>query len=225
VNQAIEVTTANSNARAAGAAPPVSADAGSSDRVAALCERVRQLAEATAADVLESARRQAAAQIAAATARAEAAFQAKLADARQRLEKQLNRDLQNARLAARGRLDAFRWDTLSGVLEEAQRAVERLRAEDPQRYYAALVRFVRSARDELAGEPIVVQAGVADVQPLRDRLADAAIEVVEADITGGVIAGTLDGNVVVDQTIARRRQQLDTTLRLAAREILFEEFV
>lgn len=200
----------------------------SPDRVAALCERVREVAASVAQDAIEVAHQQADALLAEATTQAESEHQAYLAKAGERLQKQLHRQLQNTRLEARARFESCRWEILTRTLDEAEQHVLSMRDADPQRYNAALVRFVQSACKQLACARAVVMAHAEDIGPLQQRLqqsavSDIEIEIVAGDIAAGVIVSQPDGNVIVDHSITRRRHRCDAELRLAASETLFAD--
>ncbi len=196
------------------------------DRVTALCEAVRELAASTAEDAIESARQQAEALIAEATLQAEAEYRAQLAKAKERLQKQLDRQLQNARLESRARLETNRWNTLTAVLDEAEQRIQSMHDSDPERYYAALVRFVQSACKQLACDRPVVHLNPADLAALHQCLQQhivSNVEFVESNIAAGALVSTADRNVIIDHSIVRRRQRCDAELRLTAAETLFAE--
>lgn len=191
--------------------------------VEALCGRLRDIAASTAENALQSAAMQADAMIAKATAQAQGEYQARLATAKKKLEKQLNSQMQNARLADRTRLEVQQWDVLTQVLDQAARTIASMRTDNPNRYYAAIVRFVRTACDVLGDKSAVARANAADIEQLKQSLGECGIEVESADNqpAAGVIVSTSNGNLVVDHSIGGRRQRFELELRLAAREILF----
>ncbi|MBI3462209.1 MAG: hypothetical protein HY000_03995 [Planctomycetes bacterium] len=194
------------------------------ERVAALCERVRQIAQAAGEESLRAKHQQAEAIVAEAREEAEAEAFAEQSTAQARLQKQVDRESQSARLEARASIARCRWSQLEGVLQEAQREVESLRKNDPDRYAAALCRFFQAARQQLGRAPLVVRGSGEDLGLLRDaHRSGQEVEFVVVDVAAGIIVATRDGNVFCDQTIARRRQRLDQELRLAAAELLFPE--
>jgi vacuolar-type H+-ATPase subunit E/Vma4 len=195
----------------------------SSDRVEALCERVRQIALASGEESLDEKRQQAEALVAEARERADAERRAKVAQVQEQLQKQVNQELQNARLAARARIANFRWSELDAVLAEAEREVILMRESDPARYFAALRRFFNDAVGQLDAAELVVRANSEDIPLLRDQLhtPDRGIQFVADDVAAGIVVTTSDGNIAFDQSLARRRRRHDDELRLAAAEILF----
>jgi vacuolar-type H+-ATPase subunit E/Vma4 len=193
-------------------------------RVAALCERVRRLAEAEGDESRRALERQAQEIVTAARSRTDAENTAALQGEEARLRKQAARELQNARLDARASLAAFRWSQLQGVLDETQRALEDLRAHDRGRYAAALLRLFHRARAGLPNGPLVVRANADDLQILRDGLETDSVDpvhYVEDDLPSGLVVSTADGNIVCDQTMDRRRARLLGELQLVASEALF----
>jgi V/A-type H+-transporting ATPase subunit E len=195
----------------------------SSDRIEALCERVRQAALASGEESLKAKRKQAEALVAEARARAEVERRAKVAQVQEQLQKQVNQGLQNARLAARARIAKLRWSELDAVLDEAEREICLLRKNDTERYVAGLRRFLNDAAGQLDAVGLIVRANSEDIPLLRDQLhmPDRAIEFVADDVAAGIVVTTPDGNIAVDQSLARRRQRHDDVFRLAAAEILF----
>ena len=198
----------------------------SSDRVEALCERVRQTALASGEASLDEKRQQAEALVAEARARAEAESRTSVIRNQEQLQKQVNQELQNARLAARARIANFRWSELDAVLAEAEREIYLMRTNDPERYFAGLRRFFNDAVEQLDAAQLVVRVNSEDVQLLRDQLhmPDRVIQFVAAgDVAAGIVVTTPDGNIAFDQSLARRRQRHDDELRLAAAEIVFSD--
>ncbi|MDP7339925.1 MAG: V-type ATP synthase subunit E [Vicinamibacterales bacterium] len=195
-------------------------------RVAALCDRVRRLAEAEGDESRQALERQAQEIVAAARSRTEAENTAALQGEEARLRKQAARELQNARLDARASLAAFRWSQLQAVLDETQQALEDLRARERRRYAAALIRLFHRACAELPRGPVVVRANVDDLQVLRDELETELVDTelvdyLEDDLPAGLVVSTADGNIVCDQTMDRRRSRRLGELQLAASETLF----
>jgi vacuolar-type H+-ATPase subunit E/Vma4 len=196
------------------------------DPLAALCDRVRGLAQEAGAQALAAARQQAESILGEARRQAETLCQAELVQARTRLRRQKERAAQDSRLQARARLARFRWAELDGVLDEAERQVLQLRRTDRGRYAAALARFFQAGRQQLAGQRLLIRANAEDLALLREYLAGEIaadrVEFVEADIPAGLVLGSPSGDVLIGQSIRQRRQRLDYDLRLAAAEILFE---
>jgi len=187
--------------------------------VAALCERVRAIALASGEDALRARREQAEALLAEARRRAAADGEAERRSAEEQMNRQAARERQAARMEARARMAGARWAELDAVLDAAEREVSLIRERDPERYAAALAHFLQAAREQIAGQRLVIEANAEDVGFLRDT--DG--EVIEADVGAGLVVTTADGNVVCDQTIASRRRRLDGELRLAAAEVLFSQ--
>jgi vacuolar-type H+-ATPase subunit E/Vma4 len=204
-------------ATAAGAG--VRADEG--DRLAALADRVRRLAETAGHESLRTSTEQARQLVADADARAESTIRQALEEERAHLRENAQRELQNARLDGRARLTAEQWSQLTAVLDEAAQAMTRTREREPERYVAALVRWFEQARAQLPPGPVVVRANAADLQRLRGALGTDVAEWVEDQLPDGFVVGTPDGNTVCDQTLARRRSRHATELQLAAADILF----
>jgi vacuolar-type H+-ATPase subunit E/Vma4 len=200
------------------------------DPVTALGERIRELARQSGEEVLRAKQQEAGRLVAKARERAEAECRAELAAARKKIDQQIERELQNARLEARARLARFRWALLDDILEEAVRQIGLLREADPASYTAALGRFVEDARRYLAAPRVLVKGNARDLGLLRRYLEqvpgaapqDRALDFVEADVASGIQVGTPTWDLVADQSIDRRRECLDQELRLAAAEILFE---
>jgi vacuolar-type H+-ATPase subunit E/Vma4 len=187
--------------------------------VAALCERVRAAAQAAGEEALRARRDRADAVVAEARRRAPEDAQARHRLAEGRLRKQAAREMQDARLAARALEANARWAELDAVLDEAVREAVLIRRRDPQRYAAALARFLRAARDQLAAPRLRVEADADDFPYLRG----ADCDLIQAVVAPGILVTTPDGNAVCDQTIAARRRRLDAELRLAAAEALFPD--
>jgi len=197
---------------------------GAVNPVTALCERVREIAQASGEESLRAKRQQAEAVIAEARTRTEAECRAQLLRVEETLKKQVARELQDARLEARARIANGRWSELETVLNEIERAVVLLRTKDPERYVAALHRFLQAVREQVAGPRLVVRVNAEDRRLLcaHPALAGQEVDVVEADIAAGMVVTTPDGNVVFDLTMSRQRQRLDSELRLALADCLFE---
>ena len=195
----------------------------SSDGVEALCERVRQIALASGEDSLKAKRQQAEALVAETRAQVRAERQDNVAEVQEQLQKQVNQELQNVRLAARARIANFRWRQLAAVLDEAEREVSLMRENDPERYYDCLRRFFNTAAKQLDAMQLVVRANSKDIQSLESRLdlPDRKIQFVKDDFAAGIVVTTPDGNVTFDQSLVRRRGRQDDELRLAGAEILF----
>ncbi len=197
----------------------VRADTG--DRVAALSDRVRRLAETAGHESLRASTEYARQLVADADARVESTLRQALEEERAHLSRHAQRELQNARLDGQARLTAAQWSQLTAVLDEAAQAMTRTREREPERYAAALVRWFEQARAQLPAGPVVVRANAADLERLRGALGTDAAEWVEEDLPDGLVVGTPDGNIVCDQTLARRRSRRATELQLAAADILF----
>lgn len=198
--------------------------------VEALCERVRALARRSGEETLLTRQQESAKVVAESRQRVEAECQAEQLQARKRLDQQVKREIQNARLEARARLARFRWSLLDAILEEAVHTVLQMRDTDSARYRAALVRFFQEARQLLTGSRLVVQVNPQDFPALQLLLSqatgspssDEAPDLVEApDIDAGLRVGTLQGEVVSDQSLALRRERRDQELRLAITAILW----
>jgi V/A-type H+-transporting ATPase subunit E len=193
------------------------------DQIEALCQRVRQTALASGEEALDEKRQQAEALVAEAQARAEAERRAKVANVQEQLQKQVNQELQNARLVARARIANFRWSELNAVLAEAEHEICLMRKNDPERYFGSLGRFFNDAVGQLDTAQLIVRANLEDTQGLHGLVdvPDRTIEFVADDVVAGIVVTTPDGNITFDQSLARRRQRHDDELRLAAAEILF----
>lgn len=197
--------------------------------VAALCDRLRQLAREAGEAARRTAHERAGGLIAEARARAETEARAEVDRAEERLARRRACALQDARLEARARMARCQWEELDAVLDAAERKVESLRHIDPRRYLDALCRFTEQTRQALPGRALSVRAHADDVAPLRrqlkagasDRIVPGGIEIVEGDIPAGLIITSTDERVFADETIAGRRQRLDEALRLDAAETLF----
>jgi hypothetical protein len=72
---------------------------------------------------------------------------------------------------------------------------------------------------------VLVKANEGDITELPERLRDEADEINfhQDNIAAGMVVSTSDGNAVVDQSMARRRQRYEHDLRLLAQEILWPE--
>src|SRR5262249_54055479 len=112
------------------------------------------------------------------------------------VKKQSACELQNARLEARAVEANARWAELDAVLDEAVREVAVVRQRDPERYAAALERFLEAAREQLAAGRLTIRASGDDLRRL-----GAGCELVEAEVGAGIVVTTPDGNCVCDQTI------------------------
>jgi vacuolar-type H+-ATPase subunit E/Vma4 len=203
-------------------------DGAAADPVVSLCERVGRFARQSGEELLQARRRDAERMVAGARKQAEAECEAALTRASQRLDRQARRDLQNARLDTRAALARCCWALLDELLDEAMRQAVRLREADPARYASALRRLLAAARHGLAGTRLVVQANSCDLPLLREALEqggpglrDAVQELVPAEVEAGLVVVTPDGTALVDQSLARRRERLDSELRLAAAEVVF----
>lgn len=203
----------------------VRAEAGDGARLAELCERLRQLAHQAGEGALRAARQRAEALVVEARERAQEESREQIAQVKDRLARKRERELQIARLEARAQIAWGRWRELDVVVDAAERQAESLRDTEPDRYLDALRRFLGSAREALPGRVLTVHARADDL----DRLRRAGVkifgeselaEIVDPNIKAGLRVTSADGNVLVDQTIAGRRQRLDEQLRLAAAEVL-----
>lgn len=196
------------------------------DRVLQLCERIRKVAEESGQESLRAAQQQADALVEEARSRAEVEARSELQRVEEQLEKEISRELQNARLEARARLAGFRWSELDAVLEEAEQEIARLRQHLPQRYTDAMMRFYQVAYDRLPSHKLLIRANAADLSLLGEQLLREGrlVEFVEDNSVGhGIVVTTADANIVCEQSISRRRQRLDHDLRLAAAELLFSD--
>jgi len=199
---------------------------GGDARVAELCERLRQLAHQAGEGALRAARQRAEALVVEARERAQAESREQIARVKDRLARKRERELQIARLEARAQIAWGRWRELDVVVDAAERQAESLRDTEPDRYLDALRRFLGAAREALPGRALTVHARADEL----DRLRRAGVtifgeselaEIVDPNIKAGLRVTSAGGNVLVDQTIADRRQRLDEQLRLAAAEVLF----
>lgn len=184
-------------------------------QVEELCERVRRLAEEESAGDLDTARDQAAAELAQATRQAMREHEEELIRCRERMGRWSRRELQDCRTAARRRREVAVWDRLSQVLDQAEEKIARMREEDPDRYHRALVQMLRSALVQLGEGPFRARVHPADVGPLRERAVALGlpVEIEEGEIAAGIIAGTAAWDRIVDHAIATRRERLDGELR------------
>ena len=199
------------------------------ERVAALCDRLRQLGREAGETAQRTTAGRAGALVAEARARAEAEARAEVDRAEERLALVRARALQDARLDARARITRCRWEELDAVLDAAERKVESLRHTDPQRYLDALCRLTEQTRQALPGRALSVRAHGDDVVPFErqwnagaaDSRVPGDVEIGERDIPAGLVITSTDGHVFADETVAGRRQRLDEALRLDAAETLF----
>jgi vacuolar-type H+-ATPase subunit E/Vma4 len=200
--------------------------AGGDARVAELCERLRQLAHQAGEGALHAARQRAEALVAEARERAQEESRAQIARVKDRLARKRERELQIGRLEARAQMAWGRWKELDVVVDAAERQAESLRDTEPDRYLDALRRFLDAAREALPGRVLTVHAHRDDL----DRLRCAGVKIfTESELAGiedpnvkaGLRVTSAEGNVLVDQTIADRRQRLDEQLRLAAADVVF----
>ena len=195
-------------------------------RVAELCERLRQLAQQAGENAVNRARQRAETLVAEARERAQEESREQIARVKDRLARKRERELQIGRLEARAQIAWGGWKELDVVVDAAERQAESLRNTAPDRYLEALRRLLDAAREALPGRVLTVHARADDLDRL--RRADVRIfseselaEIVDPNITAGLRVTAADGNVLVDQTIAGRRQRLDEQLRLTAAEVLF----
>ena len=195
-------------------------------RVAELCERLRQLAHQAGEGALHAARQRAEALVAEARERAQEESRAQIARVKDRLARKRERELQIGRLEARAQMAWGRWKELDVVVDAAERQAESLRDTEPDRYLDALRRFLDAAREALPGRVLTVHAHSDDLDRLRRAgvkiIAESELAgIVDPNIKAGLRVTSADGNVLVDQTIADRRQRLDEQLRLAAADVVF----
>lgn len=194
--------------------------------VAELCERLRQLGHRAGDDALRVARRRAEALVTEAGDRAQAEGQAEIARVKERLVRQLERELQAARLEARTNVAWCRWRELDAVVDAAERHAGSLRDAEPERYLNALRRFLDSARGLLPGRVLTVRAHPVDLARLQRVSAQTpdyreTTQVADTSVRAGLFVASTDGNVFIDETMAGRRKRLDELLRLSAAEVLF----
>lgn len=195
-----------------------------SQRVEALCERVRQMARAAGEETLGAKGQQGKKLVEESRQRAESESRARIARVRHQAEMRANQRVQAARLTARADIAGVRWSELTRVLDEAESEVTELRHQDPERYAASIVRLFQLAADQLGSTQLVVRAHSEDLPVLRDRLQQAVGEIEfcpDEDIAAGVVVTTADGTRACDQSVPRRRQRYEDELRLAAAELLF----
>lgn len=213
---------------AAGADPrqPVGSAGVDEARVAELCERLRQLAHHAGEGALSAARQRGETLVAEARERAHRESQAQIAGAKARLTRQRERELQAARLEARADIAWCRWKELDAALDAAEQRADLLRDTEPERYLNALRRFLDLARRALPGRALTVHVHPEDLARLQGAGVHSSDEsetaqVVDTSVKTGLLVTSADDCVLVDQTIARRRQRLDEVLRLAAADVLF----
>lgn len=202
------------------------AGAGDDARVVELCERLRQLAHQAGEGAWHAARQRAEALVVEARERAQEESREQIARVKDRLARKRERELQIARLEARAQIAWGRWRELDAVVDVAERQAESLRDTEADRYLDALRRFLGAAREALPGRALTVHARADDLDRLRRAGGQifgksALAEIVDPNIKAGLRVTSADGSVLVNQTIAGRRQRLDEQLRLAAAEVLF----
>jgi V/A-type H+/Na+-transporting ATPase subunit E len=122
-----------------------------------------------------------------------------------------------ARAQARGQFLQARMDVLDRVFDEASGLLERLAVD---RYAASVAHLAVDAARYLERRPSVLQsppdASAAAADAVRDR-PDLAVE--PADVPAGVTGRSVDGRVVVDNTLAAIlvRRRADLAIGLSAR--------
>jgi vacuolar-type H+-ATPase subunit E/Vma4 len=225
-------------------------DEGAADQVAALCQRLREIARQSGEATLQAKQQEAEQIIADARRLAASEAQSAIEQARARLSRKRERSLQIARLKACARIAQHRWQELNSVLDRAADAVRQLRHREPARYTAALVRSLRQAvgqvsnlvaidpslaptvgckPDQQVRDCVVLRMNPHDIPLIRTALARDSCEqlpgdglqFVECDIDAGLVVTFLGGSVCVDESLTERLHRLDCELRLAAQEILF----
>lgn len=213
---------------AAGADPrqPVGSAGVDEARVAELCERLRQFAHHAGEGALGAARQRGETLVAEGRERAYRESEAQIAGAKARLVRQRERELQAARLEARADIAWCRWKELDAVLDAAEQRANSLRDTEPERYLNALRRFLDLAHRALPGRALTVHVHPEDLGRLQGARVDSfdeseTAQVADTSVKTGLLVMSADGCVLVDQTIARRRQRLDDVLRLAAGDVLF----
>ncbi len=101
---------------------------------------------------------------------------------------------------------------ISRVIEEAAQELQKMQAAERKKF---LQRLLGNARKEIAVKKICVS------EKDRAALKEKGITVRTAPITGGLIAETADGKIIVDLSVATLLQQLKDTYLQELSEVIF----
>jgi V/A-type H+-transporting ATPase subunit E len=140
--------------------------------------------------------------------------------------------MQAARIRTDTELDRLRWALVQEVLGEVRTRLEKL-AEDPERYFKVLERYVAEAASSLPEGDLVAEMNPRDLHAVREnweRLAERAapgrklrLAALSEQASGGVMVRTEEGKLRVDNTFEGRLGRMHDQIMSVIMEKLFKD--
>lgn len=147
-------------------------------------------------------------------------------------ERVYRRQVQASELRLQGRLDRLRWELVQGLVEDLQRQLAALAADEP-RYLPVLQRLLGAAATAIEQEELIAEFNRQDLERFGGRWEIFAAEAAPGkhihlspeplSCSGGVRVVSKDGRIRVDNTFEGRVDRLAEALHQAIIERLFAQ--